>query len=95
MFPDVKAEQRCALLTGLHDVHERAVLVGRGGDDEFAVAQDEPSPAGAEPGRAGFGEGLFERGETTEIGGDGVRQAPVGSPPAFGARICQKKEWLA
>ena len=42
VFPNVQTEE------GLAAVHDGVVLIGRGFDGEFAVANEQPSPAGAE-----------------------------------------------
>lgn len=70
VLPDVAAEKR-----GAGAVHERVVLVGSGGDGDFAVFGDEPGPAGAEAGGAGFSESFFEGVEGAESGGNGIGES--------------------
>ncbi len=82
VFPDVDAEDgfACGGAGGGEDGfgHDGVVLVGGGGDGEFAVFDDEPGPAGAEAFGAGFLEFGFEIGEGAEGGFDGVAESAGG-----------------
>ena len=79
VFPNVAAEER-----GAGAVHERVVLVGSGGDGDFAVFGDEPGPAGAEAGGTGFGESFFEGVEGAEGSGDGIGEGTGGGAAGVG-----------
>lgn len=67
MLPDIEADDRSAFDAGYGLAHQRAVLVRGRADGKLAVRTfDEPRPAGAETGRASFGEGFLERVEGAE-----------------------------
>jgi hypothetical protein len=73
VFPDINAQDWRAFATGDGLAHERAVLVGGGGDAQLLVgADDQPGPAAAEA----RGTGLFHLGfqlvETAESGIDRI-----------------------
>src|SRR5579863_1988657 len=64
VLPDVKTEE------GFAAVHDGIVLIGAGLDGEFAVAEQEPGPAGAEALGGGVVKFRFEVGERAESGLD-------------------------
>ena len=77
MLPDVEGEDGFAFDSGDGLAHQRAVLIGGGADGKFLVGgDDEPSPTGAETGRAGLGEVFLEFRESAELsvdrGGEGT-----------------------
>ena len=61
MLPDVDAQERRVPL------HDRAVLIGRALDEQFALRIcGEPGPAAAKPPHGGLGKGLLERVESAK-----------------------------
>src|SRR5579864_5070590 len=64
MLPDVVAED------GEQALREGRILVGGGDDLELAAGENHPTPTGAELLGGGFVEGLLERLEIAEVGGD-------------------------
>ena len=85
VFPDVEAEDGGAFATGDGFAHDGGVLVGGGGDGEFAVEDDEPCPAGTEAGGGGFREFGFEVIEAAEGGVDGSGERAGGETAFTGA----------
>ena len=81
MLPDIQAEDRGAEIGVIDDAfHERVVLVGGGGDLEFAVlGDDEPGPAGAEALHTGLAEEFFEVVDAGEGALDGVAELAFGT----------------
>lgn len=85
MFPDVESGDRDAT-AGVGDfAHDGVVLVGGGADAEFSLFADaEPSPARAEAGHGGFGEGFFESVERAEVTVDGGGEVSAGGGGSAG-----------
>src|SRR5205823_10042209 len=87
VFPNVEAEKRCI------SVHERTVLVRGGYDFElstFVLNQHaQPLPKRPTPAAANFSLNASKLPNADLISSASL---PLGSPPAFGPRIFQKKE---
>ena len=71
MLPDVEPEKwRAEFSGGQQTFHGRVILIGGAGNFEFAILNDEPSPAGAEAFCRSLAEGLFASIEGAKCGVD-------------------------
>ncbi len=79
MLPNIHGEERRAVF-----ICERCIGVRRFANFNLAALSDEPRPAGAELGRAGFGEFVFKTVIAAEGGVDGVTHSAGRGAAAIG-----------
>jgi len=96
VFPDIQTEDRSAQITiGNDPLHLRVVLVGRADDLEFAILDDQPSPARAEALGPSFREHFLKSSIEPKVVCKALPSSEEGAPElAAGVMIFQKKSWF-